>query len=151
MVFLRLFILLFLTAYSYGMGTQSGSLNGFGEFISALFFVTAPALYFLPTYEAFTRKHTNLTSILLINLLLGWSLIGWVVALIWAMRKAEPVKLLEPVPVRIHEPEVPYMTKTVGAPNLGSIARYKTCPFCAEQVLEAAIKCKHCGSDLTPR
>ncbi len=24
----------------------------------------------------------------------------------------------------------------------------KVCPFCAEQILEAAIKCKHCGSDL---
>ena len=24
----------------------------------------------------------------------------------------------------------------------------KTCPFCAEKVLAAAIKCKHCGSEL---
>lgn len=25
----------------------------------------------------------------------------------------------------------------------------KTCPYCAETVLKAAIKCKHCGSELT--
>ena len=24
----------------------------------------------------------------------------------------------------------------------------KTCPFCAETILKAAVKCKHCGSDL---
>ncbi len=26
--------------------------------------------------------------------------------------------------------------------------RFKPCPFCAEDILTAAIKCKHCGSDL---
>jgi len=25
----------------------------------------------------------------------------------------------------------------------------KTCPYCAEKILKAALKCKHCGSDLT--
>ncbi len=41
-------------------------------------------LYFLPTIIAGFRKKTNFTSILLLNFFLGWSLIGWVVAIVWA-------------------------------------------------------------------
>jgi hypothetical protein len=38
-------------------------------------------LYFLPTLIAGYRKHHNGGSILVINLLLGWTFIGWVIAL----------------------------------------------------------------------
>lgn len=39
------------------------------------------ALYFLPTLIAGCRKATNGGSVLFINLLLGWTIIGWWVAL----------------------------------------------------------------------
>lgn len=53
--------------------------------------VTAALFYFPPTIVAWVRRHPNRLSIFLLNLLLGWTLIGWVVALIWsasAIRKA---------------------------------------------------------------
>lgn len=40
--------------------------------------------YWLPTLLAFHRHHRNRTAILLVNLFLGWTVIGWVVSLIWA-------------------------------------------------------------------
>lgn len=40
--------------------------------------------YFVPTIIAFKRKHHNATAILVVNLFLGWTFIGWVVALIWS-------------------------------------------------------------------
>src|SRR3990172_8409329 len=41
------------------------------------------ALYFLPTIIAAVRRSTGLVGIILLNVLLGWTFIGWVIALIW--------------------------------------------------------------------
>jgi len=40
--------------------------------------------YFLPALVAAKRGHRNATSIFVLNLLLGWTLLGWVIALVWA-------------------------------------------------------------------
>ena len=40
--------------------------------------------YFIPSIIAYSRGHKNSDPILLVNLLLGWMLIGWVIALIWS-------------------------------------------------------------------
>lgn len=42
------------------------------------------ALYPLPIAVAEVRKHNALLDIMIFNLWLGWTVIGWVVALIWA-------------------------------------------------------------------
>ena len=46
--------------------------------------VLALLSYFLPTVVASMRHHADRGAIFIINLLLGWSLIGWVAALAWA-------------------------------------------------------------------
>lgn len=48
-------------------------------------------LYFLPAILAFARNKRDLVSILLLNLFLGWTFIGWVVALVWAIKVDAPV------------------------------------------------------------
>ncbi len=48
-------------------------------------------MYFLPTIVAFARSKRDTTSILLLNLFLGWTMIGWVVALVWAFKTDVPV------------------------------------------------------------
>lgn len=42
------------------------------------------ALYFLPYIAARSNKHKNCEAIGALNLLLGWTLIGWICAFIWA-------------------------------------------------------------------
>jgi hypothetical protein len=52
------------------------------------FLLVAIALYFLPAIIAAARHTHNATAILLLNIFLGWTLIGWFVALVMAICSA---------------------------------------------------------------
>ena len=53
------------------------------------------AFYFLPSIIGFRKNQPNKVSILLLNLFLGWSLVGWVVSLVWATKKeTQPVQVI---------------------------------------------------------
>ncbi len=41
-------------------------------------------IYFLPTVVALARGHLSALAIFFLDLFLGWTLIGWLVALIWS-------------------------------------------------------------------
>jgi Superinfection immunity protein len=41
-------------------------------------------IYFIPAVVTASRGHHQVLTITLVNLFLGWSLIGWVGALVWA-------------------------------------------------------------------
>jgi hypothetical protein len=47
-------------------------------------------LYFLPLIVAKTRDHRQVLAIGVLNVLAGWTLVGWVVALVWACIKPAP-------------------------------------------------------------
>lgn len=49
-----------------------------------IFFIPGIALYFLPTIIAAARHKRSMLGIVLLNVLAGWSLIGWIIALVWA-------------------------------------------------------------------
>ena len=42
------------------------------------------AIYFLPAIVARKRHHRQTLAIFILNLLLGWTLLGWVIAMVWA-------------------------------------------------------------------
>ena len=46
--------------------------------------------YFLPAIIAFARSKRDAVSILVLNFLLGWTAIGWVNALVWALKQDVP-------------------------------------------------------------
>jgi hypothetical protein len=48
-------------------------------------------MYFLPSIVALVRSKRDITAIVLLNFFLGWTMIGWVVALIWAVKTDVPM------------------------------------------------------------
>jgi hypothetical protein len=46
---------------------------------------TIAGVYFLPSAIAVARKHRNGSAVFMLNLLAGWTVIGWVICLVWAV------------------------------------------------------------------
>jgi hypothetical protein len=55
------------------------------------FFGFGFVMYFIPSIVALARNKRDTFLIFLLNLFLGWSIIGWVIALVWALRSDYPV------------------------------------------------------------
>jgi hypothetical protein len=92
------------------------------EFFGLLMWVLVLAFYFIPTIVGYINHQPNVQAIAVVNIFLGWTLVGWVVALAWAFAAQ---KAISEAPATV------------------------ACPMCAEPVLPQAIKCKHCGADLS--
>jgi hypothetical protein len=60
-----------------------------GSSMMILLVIVGIIVYFIPTVVAIARQRINKGAIFCMNLFLGWSFIGWVVALIWAVKEPE--------------------------------------------------------------
>ena len=56
-----------------------------GALAAGLIFFLILGLYFLPTIVAARRYHHRTSQIFIVNLFLGWTFLGWVVALVMAV------------------------------------------------------------------
>jgi hypothetical protein len=56
---------------------------------SILFGVIILAIYFLPSIIGYKKRNAN--AICALNLFLGWTIIGWVVAFVWAVSYEKPI------------------------------------------------------------
>ena len=72
-------------------------------------------LYFLPAVIGIKRR--NKIAILVLNLLLGWTVIGWIAVLIWAVREDEPESAHPLVSVRAVLPQYCAGCRSYSTPN----------------------------------
>lgn len=90
------------------------------------------ALYFLPSILA--RKKRQATPVFVLNLLLGWTFLGWIGALVWA--------LIEP------QPPSQVIVQTVAPVASGTIAMSVFCSSCGKQSVSGSQFCSGCGKPL---
>jgi len=76
-----------------------------GGFLLLLMFIIVAVIcagvYFVPTFIAFARNKSNKIAILALNFFLGWSVVGWVISLVWALTndtQAQQVVVYQQVP-----------------------------------------------------
>jgi len=56
-----------------------------GNTTNILMLLVVVVIYMLPTLIAFGREHPRRQEITVINILLGWTLIGWIAVFLWAL------------------------------------------------------------------
>ena len=84
-------------------------------------------LYFLPAIIANEKRQGCAIGVL--NLLLGWTIIGWVVALVWAFCN-------DPEPVNINQPTETMQSKTSQYDELEKLAELKDKGIISENEFE---------------
>ena len=52
--------------------------------MTATVVLTILFVYLFPAIVAIARKHHQRGAILMLDILLGWSVLGWIVAMVWA-------------------------------------------------------------------
>lgn len=57
------------------------------DFVTTLYVLGTAFAYCFPTFIALGRGHPNCVPILIVNLSLGWTVIGWVGALVWSLTR----------------------------------------------------------------
>jgi hypothetical protein len=77
----------------------SGAAAGLG-ILGVLLIILGAAGYFLPTIIALARRHPSTGFVVVINLFLGWTLVGWV----WALARALDTKYRGEVTVNVVAP-----------------------------------------------
>lgn len=94
--------------------------------LGLLLFLFGLGVYFVPAIKAYQEGKNNREAILALNIFLGWTVIGWAVALVWS-----------------------YSKDSGGKPALVVAIPPALCSFCGKYSSGDAIFCTQCGKKLS--
>ena len=95
------------------------------DLMTALIAMGLFAIYFIPAFIALAREHDKKIAIVWLNVLTGWSLVGWIAAFIWACLSTKPTAAPSTIPMR-----------------------QSRCPSCYRPTIPGLPRCGHCGISL---
>jgi hypothetical protein len=98
----------------------------------AIFVIVSLFLYFLPAFLA--RKRSDFTAIFVLNLLAGWTFIGWIIALVWALSSGQ-------------QRQVAVRAQPAASPQPASGTSF-FCSSCGKSCEAGARFCSSCGAAL---
>ncbi|HXF18705.1 MAG TPA: superinfection immunity protein [Burkholderiales bacterium] len=113
--------------------------------------VLAPLLliaYFIPLFIAAGRRHRFIPAIGLINLALGWTVLGWLGAIIWAVNRDVRGRDVEPQPAPLDFMNEPRLIEPGENSQAIEVGSSKKCLYCAESIRAEALVCRYCGHDV---
>lgn len=79
-------------------------------------------VYFLPAFIATMRHHHNSGAVFVLNLLLGWTVLGWIIALVWSC--------------------------TASKLDQQDDSDSAACPHCHERIKASAAVCRYCQREI---
>jgi len=130
---------------------------GGGGFGALLLFVLIAGAYFIPTLVAYVRKVTNVGSVFVINLFLGWTFVGWIVALAMSVKTNIPTGLSSQVTVvtgshmRVKDQDESSVPGVMSSENLkkSQTPNSEVCKRCNQELPSGAKFCIKCGESAT--
>jgi hypothetical protein len=57
----------------------------------------ATVIYYVPTITGYVRRRPDLAQLAGFNVVLGWTVVGWIIAFVWSLRTPEPSRVNRPL------------------------------------------------------
>jgi hypothetical protein len=109
--------------------------------IGTILLVSLIGLYFVPSIVAFSRNHHNAAGICVLNIFLGWTVIGWIGALIWSLTAIQPSQT-----ITITNSSAQPKSESQSPPQSNALQGRIYCPKCGKAIKADDVYCGGCGA-----